>query len=147
MTTLPNYPMHRREDTRMTSKAKAAVLITAIITFGFVLMSFAPKADAAVLTQSSKGAAAYVIPRCEEDQVISRRGRCIDRDDSTTKYQRVSEAGWGYWVDTRHPKSRLMRPLVPACHRWQVVTRTAECVALRKADFRGGWWYRKAVSA
>lgn len=129
----------------MTSKAKAAVLITAIITAGIIILSFAPsaKADASSHRDVTQGATTWQAPRCLEDQVISRRLRCLDRDDRTTRYVVVSEAGWGYWVDTRYPRAMSMRPLVPACHKWQMVTRYGGCVGARQGDFRGGWWYRR----
>ena len=119
--------------------ALAAFVIVGLLAALFVITG--GKADASSVSRETSG---YVVPRCLEDQVISRRGRCLDRDDSTTRYRVVSEAGWGYWVDTRYPRAMSMRPLIVACHKWQMVTRHAGCVATARADFRGGYWYRDA---
>ncbi len=131
--------------------ALAAFIIVAILAAAFI--AFAPSSHAnshasshvaigeSVSRETKAGAAS--VKRCQEDQVISRRASCLDRDDHTTRYRVVSEAGWGYWVDTRYPRAMSMRPLVVACYKWQQVTRYSGCVAPLRGDFRGGWWYHR----
>lgn len=117
-----------------TTRRTLTALFTLAALAAFLVIGTVPNSHAAT--------AAWQAPRCQEDQVIARGGRCLDHDDATTKFKRVSEAGWGYWYDTRRPGALKRPAVVPACHRWQMVTRWGGCVGLGKADFRGGWWYR-----
>lgn len=121
--------------------ALAAFVIVGLLAFAFI--ATAPNSHAGSAASSTPAVERWQAPRCAEDQVISKRGRCLDRDDRTTRYQVVSEAGWGYWYDTRYPSTLRARALVPACHRWQMLTRWGGCVAPLRGDFRGGWWYHR----
>lgn len=119
--------------------ALAAFILVGILSALFI--ATAPSSDAS----SAPAAERWQAPRCQEDEVIAIGGRCRTYDDRTTRWYRASEAGWGYWYDTRYPgvlKRRLANPAVPACHRWQMVTRWGGCVRTVGGDFRGGWWYR-----
>lgn len=135
--TIPEYRARRR----MHRAALAAFIVVGILAGLFIATAPNSHASSAQLGKSAQ--IGVQVPRCAEDQVISRRASCLDRDDATTRFRRVSEAGWGYWVDTRHPRAMSMRPLVVACKRWQMVTRYSGCVATRRGDFRGGWWYHR----
>lgn len=119
-----------------------ALFVVAAIA-AFLLIGAGPNAHAA--TASSSQSQTSSVPRCYEDQVIAKHGRCLQRDDHTTRYHRVSEAGWGYWYDTRYPSTLRAKAVVPACHKHQMVTRYGGCVAIRLGDFRGGWWYHRGA--
>lgn len=116
-----------------------ALFVVAAIA-AFLLIGSAPNAHAAS-SQSQTSS----VPRCLEDQVIAKHGRCLQRDDHTTRYHRVSEAGWGYWYDTRYPSTLRAKAVVPACHKHQMVTRYGDCVAVRLGDFRSGYWYHRGA--
>jgi hypothetical protein len=122
--------------------ALTAFLAVVVIALGLIVIATAPNSHAA----SSAQPASWQAPRCAEDEVIAIGGSCRTYDDTTTRWYRASKAGWGYWYDARYPgvlKRRLADPVVPACHRWQMVTHWGGCVATVRGDFRGGWWYHR----
>lgn len=142
--TLPEYPMTRpTRGEPMSSRAKAAVLITAIITFGFVLMTFSPNAKAAtgaatsaVAPSAANGATtSYTPPKCQEDETILWFGKCGAVDDSHFR--------GGYWFN--HPNGRVTRATnVPQCREDQVIVRSGRCRALDRAFFHpSGYWFAR----
>lgn len=84
----------------------------------------------------------YAVPPCAEDQVISRTGRCLYLDDTTTYFRSSNGKAVGYWYDTRHPGAVKLQPTVPACYSDHVITRRGRCSHITSADYRGGYWYR-----
>jgi len=113
-----------------------------------LLIAGAPTAEAnsSSASVSAPVSATVSVPRCYEDQVIARHGRCLQRDDRTTRFHRVTASGRGYWYDTRYPSALRVKPVVRACKTFQMVERGGGCVLISQGDFRGyrgplGWWY------